>query len=147
MKFVYEVNGLSAKDLYRFLIKCDIQFFPQLSSRVNLSEYSEKLFHNSTIINAKKNNEIIGIIAFYVNDNSIDYGFISLICVLNNYKGNGVGSNLMNECILLVKKKRLKSIKLEVDIENRYSMSFYRKFGFHVQDQRQNLFLMEKLLQ
>lgn len=146
MKDAFQTVDLSANNIYGFLTKCDTQFSPFLSSRVNLIEYSEKLFLNSTIIHTKENNEIIGIVAFYANNNSLEHAFISLFCVLEQYKGNGIGDRLMNECITLIKTKNFKSIKLEVDTENQKAISFYTKFGFHVEEQNQRSYIMVKHL-
>jgi ribosomal protein S18 acetylase RimI-like enzyme len=146
MKYVYQTTSLTVEDVYLFLTKCDKQFSPLLSARVNLKEYSEKLILNSTIIHVKSNGELIGLIAFYMNNNSQGYAFISLICVLNEFGGNGIGSILMKECVALIMKGNFKSIKLEVDTQNQEAITFYQNFGFFTEDQKQNSWLMTKLI-
>ena len=146
MKFIFQTSGLLVEDLYLFLTKCDKQFSPFLSTRVNLKEYSKKLFLNSTMVHVKKNTDIIGLVAFYVNKNSQGYAFISLICVLNEYVGNGIGSRLMEKCTTLVKNENFNSIKLEVDTLNLQAITFYQKCGFFIEDHKQNSYLMTKLL-
>jgi ribosomal protein S18 acetylase RimI-like enzyme len=146
MEFDYQSSGLDAEEVYLFLTKCDKQFSPHLSTRVNLREYSEKLFINSTIIHVKNNDDLIGLIAFYMNNNSQGYSFISLICVLNEYEGKLIGSRLMEECTSLVKNKKIRAIKLEVDIQNQRAMTFYKKFGFIIEDQKPDSCLMIKVI-
>lgn len=144
MTLVYSIGGLSVKELYGFLVECDNQFSPLLSSRVNLVKYSEKLFFNSIIIYARENNKTVGLMAFYVNDSSLDYAFISLICVLKGYEGKGIGSKFIYDCIAIGNKKGFKSIRLEVDAENQDAISFYMKIGFHIEKKNKLSYFMLK---
>jgi ribosomal protein S18 acetylase RimI-like enzyme len=144
MTLVFGIGGLSVKELCRFFANCDNQFSPLLSSRVRLVKYSEKLVLNSIIIHAKENNKIIGLIAFYANESSLDYAYISLICVLKGYEGKGIGKRLIDECILHINKKGFKSIKLEVNNDNQNAISFYTKIGFHIKKQNQQSYIMLK---
>lgn len=146
MNIVFNNGSLSGKELFDFLNKCDKQFSPLLSSRLNLEYYSQKLIQNAIIINAKMNNEVIGLIAFYTNQSKLRFAFISLICVLQKYYGIGVGSNLMNECVSLAKKQNFRSIQLEVDNNNKGAIIFYEKFGFKVEEKNQQVSTMSKQL-
>lgn len=146
MNVVLQFEGLSVGEIFDFLTKCDKQFFPALSSRVNLREYSEKLFCNSKIIYAKESIDIIGLVAFYINEKIHGYAFISLICVMDGYLGIGIGTKLMSECINVVKNENFKSIKLEVGAKNLKAISFYRAIGFKVEGWNQHVYKMTKLL-
>jgi ribosomal protein S18 acetylase RimI-like enzyme len=146
MTLVFQAGGLSVKDLYGFLSKCNSQFSPHLSSRVDLLKYAEKLVHNAVIMYAKENKKLIGLIAFYANNFKLDFAFISLFCVLEGNKGNGIATRLMNECILNVKNSGFRFIKLEVYSDNRNAISFYSKFGFNVEEQNKPSFIMLKRL-
>lgn len=134
MKPIFQIGGLSIRELYEYLIKFDNQFYSRLSLKVNIYNYSEKLIHKSIIIQSKINNEIIGLVAFYANDNSFSCAYISLFCVLKGFEGYGIGTRLMNDCITFVKDRKFKEIKLEVDPENHNAISFYSKFGFQIEE-------------
>jgi ribosomal protein S18 acetylase RimI-like enzyme len=144
MKYLFQTARISAEEIYDFLVKSDKLFTPALSLRVSLVEYSEKLVRNSTMIYVKAGRDIIGLVAFYLNEDSSDFAFISLICVLDKYRGNGIGSRLINKCIKLVQKNNNKSIRLEVDSENREAISFYRKFGFNIEQHKKGSCILVK---
>jgi len=146
MIHVHKPAELSANELYNLLKEYDDQFYPLLSLRLDLEKYSKKLSQNSTIIFFRKKEKIIGFIAFYDNNRTLGYAFISLICVLKEYQGKGIGERLMNKCISYVKNKNFKSIKLEVDNKNINGLSFYSKLGFNVEEiKQQSLILKRKL--
>lgn len=144
MNIVFQKGDLTIDELYEFIKRTDNQFSPSLSSRVNLQKYSEKLVMNSTIIYAKEKNKIIGLLAFYANDFKPDFAFITLICVLKEYEGNGIGTRLMNNCISLVKEKGFRLIKLEADTDTENIISFYTKNGFQIEKQNQRSCTMLK---
>ena len=146
MTLVYGTGDFSVEELYGFLTECDTQFSPLLSSRVNLIKYSEKLILNSILFHARENNKTVGIMAFYANDTRLDYAFISLICVWKGYERKGIGSKFIDDCISIVKKKGIKSIRLEVDIENQDAISFYAGIGFHIENTHTQSYIMVKII-
>lgn len=143
---MYKTGNLGTSLVYDFLVDIDIQFIPPLSLRVNLMEYAEKLSTKSTFIYYVKSNKIIGLIAFYENQNTIDFAYISLICILKDSQAKGIGTNLLKKCITYLKIKKFHSVKLEVDSENINALSFYSKFGFHIQDKKKESLVLLKTL-
>ena len=138
-------NGqLSSKELIEFLVLNKGQFSPPLDSKVNLIEYSEKLIRNSIMICTRENKKIRGLLAFYANDRTIDYAYISLICVSKGWERKGIGTRLINECILYVRKKGYNSIKLEVNMKNQNAFIFYTKLGFQTEKQNPSSHFMAK---
>ena len=132
MNIKFSTNPLKVIELFNFLKQCDKQFIPQLSYRVDLLEYTQKLILKSTIIHAHFNNKIIGLIAFYANKPELHYAYISLICVLQQYEGQKVGKKLIEKCILRIKAKGFKLLNLEVNSENSHAIEFYLKKGFKI---------------
>ena len=91
-----------------FLMKIDNDFVPKLSERIKkLSDtssfisYAKKLSNKSTraIAIDKSSNTIIGMIAFYSNDMKNFESYIPIVAVLEEYRGMGVGNQLLKMCI------------------------------------------------
>lgn len=77
---------------------------------------------------ALENNKIIG---FAVGFISIPKkGRIFTLGVLENYRNKGVGSNLLEDLIFILKKKGAQEIGLEVRLSNVSAQQFYLKRGF-----------------
>ena len=56
------------QDLLIHFQKCDHQFSPALSQRVNLNDYAKKLYEYAEIFEAWSNKNLIGVISVYLND-------------------------------------------------------------------------------
>ena len=56
---------------------------------------------------------------------------IDNIMVLDEHRGNGIGTKLMAHLISLAIEYRVDNITLEVRISNEIAKNLYKKFGFH----------------
>lgn len=83
------------------------------------------------------NEELIGIVK--AGDNSIGIymvtvdekvGWIDNIAILEEFRDQGYGKVLINECINLLKNKQINSIKLLVMSSNTVAYKFYKNYGF-----------------
>jgi len=83
------------------------------------------------ILVAELDSQIIGILhmIFYLD---IVHGatncHINLLLVKEDYRGKGIGKNLLNEAVKLAKKKNVVEIHVDTIFED--AAKFYRKFGF-----------------
>ena len=117
---------------------CDKGFSPPLSTRVNLEEYSHKLFEKSITFEAWSNKTLIGMIAAYFNDFKNSNGFITNVCVVESFKGMHIASKLMKLCIDFANEHRFKRIYLEVNENNISAINLYTKFSFKPLDKKDN---------
>lgn len=116
----------------RFLEVADFYFFPPLSTRVDISTYSKKLSENALNIFICNPEEDIAHAAVYVNDEVEFIAFLSTICVLPNFQGQGYASKLLNLCIEHARQKGMHFFDLEVDINNKDAILFYRRKEFEI---------------
>jgi ribosomal protein S18 acetylase RimI-like enzyme len=114
----------------QFLEVADSYFFPALSTRVDISTYSKKLSENALNIFICNPKEDIAHAAVYVNDEVEFIAFLSTICVLPNFQGQGYASKLLNLCIEHARQKGMQFFDLEVDINNKDAILFYRRKEF-----------------
>jgi len=76
-----------------------------------------------------------------------DYGHVDdetpslAISLYSEYRGHGIGTNLMNEILQSLKNKGCKKVSLAVQKAN-YAYKMYQKVGFHVIDQNDEEYIM-----
>lgn len=93
-------------------------------------QMAEKFIDYGNIICIKMKEEVVGFGAFYDNNQEQKEAFLSMIAVKDEYRDLGVGSMLLHEILLQVKKKGMKSVKLEVLKNNGRAIDFYKGKGF-----------------
>lgn len=76
-----------------------------------------------------------------------DYGHIDnetpslAISLYEDYRGKGIGTELMLKMIALLKLKRYKQVSLAVQKEN-YAVKLYKKVGFQIVDENKEEYIM-----
>ena len=138
----YTVKTASEHDISSHLSICNYSFRPPLSQRVDLNEYSKKIFDKAVTFEAWHGKDLIGLLAAYFNDSVSNSGFITSISVTNDYMGKGIATTLMNSCLSYARQCGIKNITLEVINTNLQAISLYKKFGFEETEIRGNTVLM-----
>src|SRR6056297_1031271 len=101
-------------DVLELIEKLDRHFVPPLSSRVNLEEYANKLDKFASMILAfSESGKLIGMIAFYNNNQSDKIAYITYLGVLPAFQGNGIANYLLKDCISKCKDKGMNFILVE----------------------------------
>lgn len=135
----------SADKIYESLVEFEA-CFPHLKEKItSLKEFSEKLYCNAEVYIAYEE-ERIGFVAFYANDKVEFCGYITLIGIIDKYRNKGLGKELMDYSISIMKTKGMQICKLEVDNENYSAQTFYQKSGFLKVDEKEDSFYMIKEL-
>ena len=76
---------------------------------------------------------------YFIDEKSVGYMEYSLIydrmeidniSVIEEYRGNGIGTKLMAHLVSLAIEHRVENITLEVRISNEIARNLYKKFGF-----------------
>ncbi|MGN1000686.1 MAG: GNAT family N-acetyltransferase [Bacilli bacterium] len=101
-------------------------YFNETGKTLNLSkEIKDNPYIN--YIGYVSDNKIIGYLSY---EDIFDRYEISNLYVLNNYRGNKIGSYLMQEIIDRANLSNIKNITLEVNKENLIAINLYKKYGF-----------------
>lgn len=129
MKFDITINKSFLFEVNEHLNKCSKTFTPVLSDYVNIDDYSKKIIKNATRIEAYHNGILIGLIAIYINMTN-KMSFITNVSVLENYRGKGIATMLIEKAIEVIEFKNIDLIRLKVDKKNLKAISFYYKIGF-----------------
>ena len=125
----YTSKKANKNEILNHLLLCNSQFIPELSSRVNIEEYSTKIQNNATTFEAWDKDQLIGLIAIYFND-EIKNSFITNVSVLKTHGYLGIASKLIDACIKFAKRCGFFEIKLEVNKDNLNAINFYKKHNF-----------------
>lgn len=129
-EILYKVQTATQDEIYFHLNRCNNNFIPPLEERVNIREYSQKIFENAVTFEAWKNKVLVGLLAAYFNDETKLTGYITNVSILMEFTGIGISSKLMMSAIDYAKQQHFKEIKLEVQIKNFAAIRLYEKFGF-----------------
>lgn len=128
MSLCYQHNKASQTEIFRHLQCVSTTFVQDLSQRVNLEEYSQKLFSLAEREEAWFEDELIGLVAYYIN-NDTQHTFITNVSVDVNYQNQGIATELLNNTIEFSKRKSINLISLEVADDEKL-LRFYTKQGF-----------------
>lgn len=130
MNIEYKIGVGSQNEIYLHLLDCDKFFIPKLSEKINISEYSEKIFNKAINFEAWDNERLIGLLSMYINEEDTSFGYITNVSIINEYKNRGIASNLLKKCIKYSKDINLNWISLKVDTKNVSAVNLYNKFNF-----------------
>jgi ribosomal protein S18 acetylase RimI-like enzyme len=143
---IYTTKTANEQELHLHLKECDNDFIPPLSKRVNLDEYSLKLYERSVTFEAWSDQRIIGLIAAYFNNFQEAAGFITSVSVVSEFKGLGVASHLMSDCIKYAQNAQFTSILLEVNKASIPAINLYKKFGFADSESNEKVMMMKLII-
>lgn len=142
MNINYKTNTATEKEIRGHLHECNENFIPPLNSRVDLEEFSKKMFEKSITFEAWEDGVLAGMLSAYFNDTDNYLGYITNVSVMKNYTGMGIASVLLGMCIDYAKEHHFKGIKLEVHKENSPAIKLYNKFGFQIFENNNNFVIM-----
>lgn len=125
----YQTKTATKNDVLLHLNLCNDEFIPKLDSRVNIEEYATKISQYAITFEAWNNQQLIGLIATYFNQEN-HFGFITNVSVLKENMGTGVASKLIEMCIQYASINNYEEIKLEVNKDNTPAINFYKKYNF-----------------
>ena len=124
------LNRATAAEIAGHLSRCDADFMPPLSGRVEIDGYAHKIADRATRFEAWIDGVPIGLVAAYCNDSERRTAYITSVSVLQEWQGKGIAAQLMGQCIGHVKKLGFKYIELEVSGDNVGAARLYEKMGF-----------------
>ena len=81
----------------------------------------------SVYIVALNQGEVVGYAGLWQPD---DEGHVTNIVTKKDKRGNNIGTLMLEEIINIAKNKNMKSITLEVNVNNNIAINLYKKYGF-----------------
>ncbi len=130
MKIIYTQNQTIFEDIYEILKLTASDFIPPLNGRVNIRDYAVKIKEKACCFEAWHNNKLIGLAACYYNNLEQQTGYLTHLSILKSYCGNGVGQQLVQNCLQYGFDHNFKSVILEADRKNEKALVFWKSFDF-----------------
>lgn len=134
-KFDVIMNRATVADIGRHLLACDEQFVHSLSKRVDIYEYSKKIYSQAERFEVWVGNSLVGMLAAYCNDLTHRVAYITSISVLNNWQGKGIALQLLNRFMDYAQQKGMHRFQLEVEKKNKRAIGLYKRSGFTAVDE------------
>lgn len=128
MSIEYRHNTSSQPDILYHLQNVSSAFVHDLSNRVDVKEYSQKLFSLAEREEAWSGDNLIGLVAYYINHDT-QKAFITNVSVDIRFQKQGIATTLLENVKCAAVNERMNLISLEVAQDERL-MDFYRHNGF-----------------
>jgi len=140
---IYKLCTGTPSDIINHLQNCSNDFIPPLHSTVDVSAYAQKLSKKATLFEAWVGNELVGLVALYMNQET-HLAFITNVSVLKNMRGKGIAQELLLNSFKHTAQNRINCISLEVNERNESALVLYKNFGFELVDKNKEQLLLEK---
>lgn len=119
---------------YRLMTIKDIPSVVKIEEESFATPWTEEIFEHEMTGNnyahyivATYEEEVIGHCGMWI---VLDECHITNIAVLKEYRGHGIGEQLLRESVALCLELAVKSMTLEVRVSNEVAQNMYRKLGF-----------------
>jgi ribosomal protein S18 acetylase RimI-like enzyme len=139
----FSQNTASQTTIFEHLVRCNESHNPRLDARVDLWEYSIRIYENATTFEAWLDNALVGLVAAYFNGQNSRSAYITDVSVIQNLMKSGIASALMSKCLEYAKSLNIDVVMLEVFKDNTKAIRFYEKFGFCINEYREDSILMK----
>lgn len=127
---VFRHETPSLEQIREFFYQTDTEFDLPLSQKVDIEEYTFKLFQNAEFFVCYDEDRIVGMICCYLNRPPEAY--ISHVCVSADYQGRGIFNELFIHLKKCCTERFINKITLEVNHSNLKAQHIYQKLGFIV---------------
>jgi GNAT superfamily N-acetyltransferase/2-polyprenyl-3-methyl-5-hydroxy-6-metoxy-1,4-benzoquinol methylase len=126
----YASNAASEVEIAEHLLRCDADFVPPLSSRVDVRAYARKIAGKASRFEAWSGRALVGLVAAYCNDQERRIAYITSVSVLREWTGKGVAARLIGRCLAHAAAAGMRWVSLEVGKDNAPAIALYEKSGF-----------------
>lgn len=129
----FRSNRASEAQLTEHLSRCDAEFVPPLSGRIEINNYAKKIASKATRFEAWSGDKLVGLVAAYCNDQEQRIAYITSVSVLREWTGKGIAAHLVGQCIKHAEVSGMRQISLEVASDNTPAIKLYERSGFVVE--------------
>lgn len=126
----FRLNEATAAQVAEHLSRCDGDFVPPLSDRVDIDAYARKIADRASRFEAWSGGTLVGLVAAYCNDHESRTAYITSVSVLREWAGKGIAASLLGRCIEHAKAAGMRQARLEVASDNASAIRRYASCGF-----------------
>jgi len=128
-KLNYKISSCSEVEIFGHLEACDTSFYPALSSRVDLRNYSKKIKDSAITFESYDSTLLVGLVAVYVDESS-KRGFLTSVSIIPTFRGRGIAKKLLHQMLSYLSKLSFVSVELEVHHLAKDARNLYHGLGF-----------------
>ena len=116
---------------FDFLSKIDQEFPIPLSNKTDLKIYAKKLYDLANVKCVYNGENIVAMVAGYIDNCKSNCAYIALVGVLREYRGKGMATKLIREFMKECADKGISRIDLYTHQSNINAINMYKKIGFY----------------
>ena len=116
-------------ELYE-LFSCYKDVLPALTDILNRKKLAEKIALHGHLLIAYRGSQQAGFAAFYANDNVTMISYLSLFAIKEQFRGTGIGRDLLKAVESISVASGMNRIRLEVRNDNVTAIGFYKHLNF-----------------
>lgn len=113
---------------------------------VRIDEFSVKVLNNGLMYTYEDAETQKGFVVFYANDQVGKIAYLSMIAVKEQYRGEHIGTKLLNWVEIESFKLGMSRLRLEVNKQNNAAIDFYKRRGFTICEEKTDSYYMHKAL-
>jgi ribosomal protein S18 acetylase RimI-like enzyme len=136
----------SRVSILEHLTACSADHDPPLDSRIDLREYAGKISVNAVTFEAWSASSLVGLVAAYLNGESVRAGYVTNVSVTRDFTGRGIATALMRNCIEEARRRGFVTVALEVAKQETRAFALYYALGFSELEDQGGTILMELAL-
>lgn len=124
-------DGKNKGELFNIIYELESQWRPSMVDNVfQLEVYVEKIYDMALIYGVFVNDKIVGVAAFYANDDRFHQAYLTYIAFFEDFCKQGFGTKALAFCEKMASEKGMQYMKLEVKKHNKRAINFYEKNGY-----------------
>ncbi len=104
-------------EFYAFFREVEGDFTPPLMNRVDPRTCYEKWRRLAEVVVCRRENEVVGLCCFYVNDFDQKKAYISFIAVLREHRGRGIASSMLRQAARIARRKGMERLGIHTNSE------------------------------
>lgn len=125
------IEQLQLDELTAFLREQADDAFPDLKDEHRLNMLTEKWTNNAEFCTCRnEEGSLVGMIAFYANEEGADFAYIPHVYVSPNFRVKGMFKQMLRMVESSVRTRGFKEIRLEVHNDNKTAFRSYERTGF-----------------
>jgi len=130
----FEIKKLPEKRISDFFKEHDNDYFERLSDRIDIDDYSQKIYQNATHFTLYDGDTLIGFSPCYFNDDAKEKAYISSLTITDGYRRSKLGSTLLSQIKTYAVDQGVKQLIVSVHSNNKNSINFYNQNEFSVDE-------------
>ena len=141
----FDKDDSSFQLILNILLSTDSDFSPPISSKVDIHDISKKYAEKASVFIAFVNNQPAGLVAYYPNTVP-DFYYLSIICVKNEFRGNGIGKTLEEKFISDCMSINSRGVRLNMRKSNYKLLNSRLNLGYNIIREYKNEFSSEIII-